>query len=180
MTLSPPRCRFLTFQSVLFGLMLLLQSSDAIDENILNPFTNNNNNNSGNGCRLSIEKNEWASGCIPAVNFVVKLVDCWEGTAMWVLVIVMIGYVWSYYMWYPSCIVLSISCTLYHIANIYFIHPSSHKLCSMHTHKNDKSHIAQPKEWYNRNLPRWKQQRTWKRLLRLTTKSMYRKWIWEY
>lgn len=66
---------------------LQLQCSVAFEE-ILNPFTtngnnnNNNNNNSGSGCRLLIEKNEWDSGCIPAVNFVVKLVDCGEGTAM--------------------------------------------------------------------------------------------------
>ena len=26
----------------------------------------------GNECRLVMEKNEWAAGCIPAVNFVVK------------------------------------------------------------------------------------------------------------
>lgn len=35
-----------------------------------------------NECRLVMEKNEWAAGCIPAVNFVVKLVDCGDGTAM--------------------------------------------------------------------------------------------------
>ncbi|KAL3799163.1 hypothetical protein HJC23_002291 [Cyclotella cryptica] len=35
-----------------------------------------------NGCRIIIEKNEWAVGCIPAVNFVVKLVDCGDGVAM--------------------------------------------------------------------------------------------------
>jgi hypothetical protein len=35
-----------------------------------------------NGCRIIIEKNEWATGCIPAVNFVVKLVDCGDGVAM--------------------------------------------------------------------------------------------------
>jgi hypothetical protein len=75
---------------LLTALLLLildqLQSTIATDE-ILNPFTNNGgtnnyNNNGGSGCRLLIEKNEWASGCIPAVNFVVKLVDCGEGTAM--------------------------------------------------------------------------------------------------
>jgi hypothetical protein len=35
-----------------------------------------------NGCRIVIEQNEWAAGCIPAVNFVVKLVDCGDGVAM--------------------------------------------------------------------------------------------------
>mmetsp|Transcript_23580 Transcript_23580/g.38282 ORF Transcript_23580/g.38282 Transcript_23580/m.38282 type:complete len:159 (+) Transcript_23580:66-542(+) len=38
--------------------------------------------NGGSGCRLVMEKNEWAAGCIPAVNFVVKLVGCGDGTAM--------------------------------------------------------------------------------------------------
>ncbi|KAL7535012.1 hypothetical protein ACHAXR_006212 [Thalassiosira sp. AJA248-18] len=38
--------------------------------------------NGGSACRLVMEKNEWAAGCIPAVNFVVKLVDCGDGTAM--------------------------------------------------------------------------------------------------
>jgi hypothetical protein len=33
-------------------------------------------------CRIIMEKNEWAAGCIPAVNFVVKLVDCGDGVAM--------------------------------------------------------------------------------------------------
>ncbi|KAL9179958.1 hypothetical protein ACHAXT_007928 [Thalassiosira profunda] len=35
----------------------------------------------GSGCRLVVEKNEWAAGCIPAVNFLVKLIEC-EGSAM--------------------------------------------------------------------------------------------------
>ncbi|KAL7507964.1 hypothetical protein ACHAXN_005058 [Cyclotella atomus] len=34
------------------------------------------------GCSIILEKNEWAAGCIPAVNFVVKLVDCGDGVAM--------------------------------------------------------------------------------------------------
>jgi len=34
------------------------------------------------GCSLAMEKHEWAAGCIPAVNFVVKLVNCEDGTAM--------------------------------------------------------------------------------------------------
>jgi len=36
----------------------------------------------GTGCHLVIEKNEWAAGCVPAVNFVVKLSNCDDGTAM--------------------------------------------------------------------------------------------------
>lgn len=44
-----------------------------------------NNEDSGNingtGCRLVMDP-VWATGCIPAVNFVVKLVDCGEGVAM--------------------------------------------------------------------------------------------------
>lgn len=36
----------------------------------------------GSRCRLVMEKNEWAEGCIPAVNFVVKMADCGEGVAM--------------------------------------------------------------------------------------------------
>ncbi|EJK72518.1 hypothetical protein THAOC_05946 [Thalassiosira oceanica] len=36
----------------------------------------------GFGCHLVIEKNEWAAGCVPAVNFVVKLSNCDDGTAM--------------------------------------------------------------------------------------------------
>eukprot|EP00984_Skeletonema_dohrnii_P000189 scaffold59_cov133-Skeletonema_dohrnii-CCMP3373.AAC.14 len=69
---------------LVLSLLGLLQCALASDIEILNPFSNgfNNNNNNGSGCRLLIEKNEWASGCIPAVNFVVKLVDCGEGTAM--------------------------------------------------------------------------------------------------
>jgi len=70
---------------LVLSLLGLLQRTLASDIEILNPFTNgfnNNNNNNGSGCRLLIEKNEWALGCIPAVNFVVKLVDCGEGTAM--------------------------------------------------------------------------------------------------
>ena len=75
---------YIVLMALIVGLHL--QCSFAFEE-ILNPFTtnngnNNNNNNSGSGCRLIIEKNEWDSGCIPAVNFVVKLVDCGEGTAM--------------------------------------------------------------------------------------------------
>lgn len=74
---------YIVLMTLVVGLQL--QCSVAFEE-ILNPFTtnngNNNNNNSGSGCRLIIEKNEWDSGCIPAVNFVVKLVDCGEGTAM--------------------------------------------------------------------------------------------------
>ena len=71
------------FITALILIGLLFKCSNAYEE-ILNPFTNNNGgtNNNGSGCRLLIEKNEWASGCIPAVNFVVKLVDCGEGTAM--------------------------------------------------------------------------------------------------
>ncbi|KAL7465202.1 hypothetical protein ACHAXS_005539 [Conticribra weissflogii] len=38
--------------------------------------------NGFSGCRLIVERNEWAAGCIPAVNFVVRLVDCGEGVAM--------------------------------------------------------------------------------------------------
>merc|ERR1719356_91235 len=41
-----------------------------------------NSTYSGSGCQLVIEKNEWASGCVPAVNFVVRLADCGDGTAM--------------------------------------------------------------------------------------------------
>ena len=36
----------------------------------------------GFGCHLVVEKNEWAAGCVPAVNFVVKLSNCDDGTAM--------------------------------------------------------------------------------------------------
>mmetsp|Transcript_18054 Transcript_18054/g.25617 ORF Transcript_18054/g.25617 Transcript_18054/m.25617 type:complete len:152 (-) Transcript_18054:219-674(-) len=67
---SPPRRPLL----LLLG---LLPFTLAVE--ITNGF---NHINLGFGCRMVIEKNEWASGCIPAVNFVVKLVDCGEGTAM--------------------------------------------------------------------------------------------------
>mmetsp|Transcript_12508 Transcript_12508/g.27363 ORF Transcript_12508/g.27363 Transcript_12508/m.27363 type:complete len:180 (+) Transcript_12508:48-587(+) len=40
------------------------------------------NNIGVGGCRIIMDKNEWAAGCIPAVNFVVKLVDCGDGVAM--------------------------------------------------------------------------------------------------
>ena len=42
-----------------------------------NDFMSNiiNGGGNGSGCRLVMEKNEWAAGCIPAVNFVVKLVS---------------------------------------------------------------------------------------------------------
>ncbi|KAL7497443.1 hypothetical protein ACHAWT_005626 [Skeletonema menzelii] len=83
--ITPPRRPIHLYLLLLSLLLGLLQCTLASENEILNPFTNgfnSNNNNNGSGCRLLIEKNEWASGCIPAVNFVVKLVDCGEGTAM--------------------------------------------------------------------------------------------------
>mmetsp|Transcript_11669 Transcript_11669/g.17872 ORF Transcript_11669/g.17872 Transcript_11669/m.17872 type:complete len:169 (+) Transcript_11669:39-545(+) len=84
---SPPPRRPIIAHLYLFlslSLISLLPCTLASDNEILNPFTNGFNINiiGAGGCRLVIEKNEWASGCIPAVNFVVKLVDCGEGTAM--------------------------------------------------------------------------------------------------
>ena len=85
--ITPPRRpaqHYLLLLSLLLGLLPGTVASEI--ENIaseienLNPFTNGFNNPFG--CRLIVDKNEWASGCIPAVNFVVKLVDCGEGTAM--------------------------------------------------------------------------------------------------
>lgn len=60
--------------SVLLGLQSLFYCLVAVESN--------DNVSNGSVCRLVTEKNEWAFGCIPAVNFVVKLVDCGEGTAM--------------------------------------------------------------------------------------------------
>jgi len=45
-------------------------------------FGSNGSTNGSSGCRLIVERNEWAAGCIPAVNFVVRLVDCGDGIAM--------------------------------------------------------------------------------------------------
>ncbi|KAL7525551.1 hypothetical protein ACHAWF_001419 [Thalassiosira exigua] len=63
------------------ALLSCLQSVDCNDSGTGGLLGGGGNGN-GAGCRLVIEKNEWAAGCIPAVNFVVKLVDCGEGTAM--------------------------------------------------------------------------------------------------
>lgn len=79
--ITSPRHSILHLYLIL-SLLITLTFTVSSDNENLNPFSNGFNINIGYGCRLVIEKNEWASGCIPAVNFVVKLVDCGEGTAM--------------------------------------------------------------------------------------------------
>ena len=56
-------------------LLKVVESNDFGISSILPGGNNNNNNNINGSCRLVMEKNEWAAGCIPAVNFVVKLVS---------------------------------------------------------------------------------------------------------
>ena len=62
---------FLQLQTILlfYCCMRNVVESNDFMSNIINGGGN------GSGCRLVMEKNEWAAGCIPAVNFVVKLVS---------------------------------------------------------------------------------------------------------
>ena len=42
----------------------LVESNDFGISGLIYNNNNNNNGNSGSGCRLVMEKNEWASGCM--------------------------------------------------------------------------------------------------------------------
>ena len=64
----------------------LLNAVESNDFGIGSIIGNNNNNNNVNAgaCRLVSTTNEWAAGCIPAVNFVVKLVSRLWGNIMYI------------------------------------------------------------------------------------------------
>jgi len=70
-------CTLLQLYTLFSQCLQVVESIDGISGII-----NGGGNGGTSGCRLVTEKNEWATGCIPAANFVVKLVDCGDGTAM--------------------------------------------------------------------------------------------------